>query len=723
MKKLIATSILSLLVGSSTFAQQEITKKCGAYEAMEEVFQMYPEIRDSYEAHMLLENSRVKNTNNESKVVGDAYIIPVVFHIIHEYGNENISDAQVYDELEVLNREFNSADPDSVDVVAEFAGLIGNAHMTFKLAALDPYGNCTNGIEHIYSHESRVGDAYSKLNQWNRAKYLNIWVTKIVGQPGAAAYALKPASTDGSGFWMDGIVSNHTYVGSIGTGSPFVESTLSHEIGHYFNLSHTWGNTNDPGVACGDDGVSDTPETAGWTSCPLGSSDNCNTGIQENLQNYMEYAYCDRHFTPGQVEFMHNALEGIAGQRNILWQDSTLIATGVKDLNLPQVPTNDINNLTVPLCVPVADFNADKKAVCVGTSVQFSDESWNAVVASRTWTFEGGTPATSTSANPVVSWADYGWKKVTLVVTNDAGSDTKTEQSYLYVSPDWADYTGPVNFNMESNNHLFLVQNIEDNYGKFAPKSGVGMDGSTAFKLQTYKNTTGADAYTNDWFYNGRLGLSTDNLITPSVDLRNTSSITVSFDYAYATNATQTADITEVLKVYSSRDCGQTWSTRATITGNELVTAGYASNSDFNPTSNTMYVNKSFSYPATSQDNTTRFKFEFVASDVSSNLFIDNININGTLGLNSTTISDLELVVYPNPTQGEAINVSYTASEEPTTFTLRDVQGKVIATQTIETTNASVTEKLNNTQNLPAACYFLEVTTGDYSTTKKVVVM
>ena len=396
---------------------------------------------------------------------------------------------------------------------------------------------------------------------------------------------------------------------------------------------------------------------------------------------------------------------------------------GVKDLNLPQVPTNDINNLTVPLCVPVADFNADKKAVCVGTSVQFSDESWNAVVASRTWTFEGGTPATSTSANPVVSWADYGWKKVTLVVTNDAGSDTKTEQSYLYVSPDWADYTGPVNFNMESNNHLFLVQNIEDNYGKFAPKSGVGMDGSTAFKLQTYKNTTGADAYTNDWFYNGRLGLSTDNLITPSVDLRNTSSITVSFDYAYATNATQTADITEVLKVYSSRDCGQTWSTRATITGNELVTAGYASNSDFNPTSNTMYVNKSFSYPATSQDNTTRFKFEFVASDVSSNLFIDNININGTLGLNSTTISDLELVVYPNPTQGEAINVSYTASEEPTTFTLRDVQGKVIATQTIETTNASVTEKLNNTQNLPAACYFLEVTTGDYSTTKKVVVM
>src|SRR5690606_28647641 len=145
-----------------------------------------------------------------------------------------------------------------------------------------------------------------------RSKYLNIWVARSTGGGSAAAYALKPASTDGSGFWLDGIMSLHTYVGSIGTSGPGVESTLSHEIGHYLNLSHTWGDTNDPGVTCGDDGVDDTPETEGWSFCPLGNADNCNPGIQEDLQNYMDYAYCDRHFTPGQVEFMHNALEGIA---------------------------------------------------------------------------------------------------------------------------------------------------------------------------------------------------------------------------------------------------------------------------------------------------------------------------------------------------------------------------------------------------------------------------
>ena len=83
-----------------------------------------------------------------------SYEIPVVFHILHEYGTENISDAQVYDAMEVINREFNAADGDSVDLVAEFDSLNGNARITFKLAALDPFGNCTNGIEHIYSHES-----------------------------------------------------------------------------------------------------------------------------------------------------------------------------------------------------------------------------------------------------------------------------------------------------------------------------------------------------------------------------------------------------------------------------------------------------------------------------------------------------------------------------------------------------------------------------------------
>lgn len=720
MKRLVTLSI-ALFSVLGTMAQVEQQKWCGTEAAMEEVFVMYPDLRSHYEAQQLLLNNQVTTVNSEGKSTTQ-YVIPVVFHVMHQYGVENISDAQIYDAMEVINREFNAADPDSVEIVPEFEDLIGNGRITFKLAAIDPFGNCTNGIEHIYTHESLIGDAYSKVNQWNRAKYLNIWTTKIVGSIGAAAYAIKPAATDGSGFWLDGIMSNHTYVGSIGTGSPGVESTLTHEIGHCLNLSHPWGDNNDPGQVCGDDGVADTPETEGWTFCPLGNADNCNPGIQEDLQNYMDYAYCDVHFTPGQVTFMHNALEGIAGQRNKLWQDSTLIATGVMDLEMPQDPSNV---LSVPLCAPVADFHTPSQILCVGDNASFEDFSWNAVIDSRQWDFGPDATANSTtSATPTVSWSTPGYKTVTLTVTNAAGTDTKTLTDYVYVAPTWAEYTGPTTLNIEGNSgYLFISQNPEWNYGEFKIVDGVGIGGSRCFKLANFKDVSNADPYTEDWFYNGRLGESVDNLITPGIDLSNTSAITVRFKYAYATNATTPDDIEEVLKVYSSRNCGGSWTTRKTIQSTELVTAGFASNSDFAPANENMWQEASFTYTSNGQDTRTRFMFEFTASDLASNLYIDDIIIEGVLGLNDETIANMNLEVYPNPTKGEAINVTYMAQHEPTQFILRDVQGKVIAQQTIDVTNAQVTQSLDNTSNLPSAPYFLEVKTGDHSVTKKVVVL
>ena len=79
-------------------------------------------------------------------------------------------------------------------------------------------------------------------------------------------------------------MSRHNYVGSIGTSSSTGARTLTHEIGHCFNLAHVWGSTNQPGVACGDDLVTDTPETMGHTSCDLSSSV-CNPPLIENVQN------------------------------------------------------------------------------------------------------------------------------------------------------------------------------------------------------------------------------------------------------------------------------------------------------------------------------------------------------------------------------------------------------------------------------------------------------
>lgn len=729
MKKLVLVTFGLLLSTSAIFGQE--VNPCGTYEAQQYLFEKFPELKAEYDARMELLQNSVEVTTAADGSKSATYVIPIVFHVLHMYGSENISDANVYALVEELNEDFSATNPGISAVIPEFQGIIGNAQVEFRLAAIDPFGNCTNGIEHIYTHETASGESQiHKVGQWNRARYFNVWV---VDEPGPATqgillgYATFPESTDGSGFWTDGVVLRSTTVAANNN------NTLTHEIGHWLGLCHTFGctGTADDGN-CDDDNIPDVPVTDGSFSTCILTRDDCNPGTVENVQNYMDYSSCTHMFSQDQVTVMTNVLNNIAGQRNIIWQDSILEMTGVKDLQLPQTPSNP---LSVPLCKPVADFYSPDQITCVGDAVQFEDASWNAVIESRTWTFEGGTPATSTSSMPIVTFDTPGYKKVTLTVTNATGSDTKVMDDYIFVSPNWADFTGPTSLDLNPSNqhYYFVVKNPEDNHGKFEIKDGVGYNQSRAFKLGNYKDISDADPYTEDWFYNMRLGGSVDQLITPSFDLSTTTSVTVSFKFAYATNATDELDMTDVVKVYSSRNCGQTWTPRiasvegstvgTSITGADLVSAGFAGNIDFTPTSNSMWRTASFTYTTSSLDTKTRFMIEFTASDLASNLYIDDIMVDGILAVNAETLVDLELEVYPNPTSGEAINVSYMAQNEATEFILRDVQGKIIASEVIEQTNMKVNHTLQGTENLPAAPYFLEVKVGDHSFTKKVVVL
>lgn len=698
-------SIISALAILPVFSQDYFN--CGSNHQHQQLYADNPQLEKDYKQLFL--NGFQKS--NDSTV----FIIPVVFHILHQYGNENITDDQVKNQVDILNRDYRLLNMDTSAVVQEFKTLYGDARIEFRLATVDPFGNCTNGIEHIYTHLTNQGDDNSKIHQWYRQNYLNVWVVNSIGSQGVAGYAYYPTAVNNTGFWRDGIIILSNYIGATGTGNVFRSRALTHEIGHWLGLPHVWGSNNDPGVACGDDGIADTPISKGFNFCPtnINQAKVCDPNVVENYQNYMEYSYCSVMFTKGQIEAMRSILQGADGGRMNLITTNNHESTGV-DLTAP------------PVCKPIPDFNASSRNTCVGELVNFKDWSYNAPVTSRTWTFQDGTPATSTDANPTVSFNSFGLKTVTLTVSNAAGSETKTFNAYINVTNGFAEVNGPTSFDLESNHvNWFRIENPEENEARFALNAGSGINGSRSFKLNNFKDVTGAAAYSADYFYYPRLGGSVDALITPAFDLRYTQSVSISFDYAYATNTQTTASMTEQFRVLYSRNCGKTWTPLGQpVTGTDLLTGGFAGGYDFKPTQASQWKTFSRDFSATGLDDNTLFKIEFTASDYSNNFYLDNLNVSGALGLNFDAALAQTLKVSPNPIQsGTDLKVLYAAENEPVQFVLRNLQGEVIYLTERTELNQQVEFSLPIESTLPAACYLLEVNSDDFRKVIKLIVV
>lgn len=706
MKKCLLT-LAGMLILTSSFAQQF---SCGLTEKLNKLYAEDPQMEKDF--IKLMKNSMSIAKDGDDSTV---FTIPVVFHIIHKYGTENITDAQIFNQMDILNRDYRLLNADTSDVVQEFKQLYSDIKIEFKLAAYDPNGNCTNGIEHIYSHEAYQGDDASKLNQWPRYRYLNVWVVDQM-ENGVAGYAYYPNATDGAGFYRDGIIILNNYIGSIGTGNLNGSRALTHEIGHWLGLPHCWGSTNDPGLACGDDGIDDTPITKGYNLfCPntAAQAKICDTAIVENFQNYMEYSYCSVMFTKDQKDVMRTNLQQISGQRNQLIDSANAVFTG-------------INLVTPPVCKPIADFNAANQYNCLGTAITFNDRSYNSDVDTWAWTFtDGSSTITSTSQNPSVTFANTGYHDVTLIVGNQYGYDTIVKNDYIYTWNNAWSHVGPGSYDLNTvagNSDQFGVFNYEENHSYFKIIQQNGVDNSKCFKLNTYFDNSPYYPYSNEGMYYDRLAGSVDEIITPSFDLTHTTGVTITFDYAYASNGLAESDITEKIIVYASKNCGQTWTPRKTITGAALTTMGYAGYSDTKPTNNTMWKTATANYNATGTDYNTIFKIEFTASDVAGNLYIDNININGTLGINELD-TQLDINVYPNPVNDQdELTVAYTAGNEEVTFELRDTQGKAVYNEVRNELNQEVSFNLN-TKNLSAGCYYLVIRSNGYTTTKKVMVL
>ncbi|WP_165903737.1 GEVED domain-containing protein [Hymenobacter gummosus] len=242
--------------------------------------------------------------------------IPVVVHVLYNTAAQNISDAQIASQIAVLNEDFRKLNADRTSVPSAFAGLAADANIEFVLAKRTPSGAATTGIQRKQTTKTSWGtDDQMKsastggLDAWNSSKYLNLWVCNLSG--GVLGYAQFPGGPAAT----DGVVILTTAFGRGGSAvSPFnLGRTGTHEVGHWLNLRHIWGDAN-----CGNDLVSDTPtqQTSNY-GCPSFPKRTCgNTTNGDMFMNYMDYTddRCMYMFSVGQSTRM-NALFASGGAR------------------------------------------------------------------------------------------------------------------------------------------------------------------------------------------------------------------------------------------------------------------------------------------------------------------------------------------------------------------------------------------------------------------------
>nr|HMT28816.1 M43 family zinc metalloprotease [Bacteroidia bacterium] len=427
MKNLYAIlSALAFLLPMSLMAQTAAVQheKCLAHHYYQQMMNNDPAFRAAQQqleqetqsyANQQVANRNAGSGQKNSSVVR---VIPVVFHVIHEGGTENISRAQCLDQLDSLNKDYRRLNADAANTPAPFQPIGGDAEIEFRIASLDPNGNCTDGVVRVFSPlTTEARNNVKALSYWPSNKYLNIWVVKsIENTNGTAGTVLGFAQFPGGIATTDGVVMRSDVIGSIGTAFNTVWNnngrTATHEIGHWLNLRHIWGDAN-----CGSDFVTDTPTQQGPNAgCPAFPHVTCNNGPNGDMfTNYMDYTdgSCQNIFSSGQCTRMNAALSSAVSGRSNLWSSANLIATGT-------------TGAPGAVCAPIAAFVNNTHYICEGTIINFTDGSWNGTPDTWSWDFHGGTPATSSSQNPSIQYNTAGVYDVTLTVTNVSGTDSYT---------------------------------------------------------------------------------------------------------------------------------------------------------------------------------------------------------------------------------------------------------------------------------------------------------
>src|ERR1700757_1474652 len=732
MKKSYKLITASIFAASAMFAQQQQTIPCYTDEATKYYFSAHPEEKARYEKEMkeatlspeyLSQLAKANQRGNGQNQVSNTVFttvdtIPVVFHILHMGGVENVANSYVYQALAEVNRVHTKTIPDSAQIDPLFKSVSGANNYVFQLATKDPNGNCTNGIIRHYDantnwDQTNPNYAYT----WTRTKYLNIYIVKNIcnGQP-------CPGSTSG------GIIVGYTYLpGTVSAAMDVViynyqfmtgtnARSMAHEFGHWLGLSHTFGSTNSPGtcmsggasddflstnppsVAC--TGVSDdTPKSAGYFStCPSSSVNTCDVSGTANVQNIMDYSSCPKNFTYGQIQRMHNIMNSTTASRNNVISAANKIATGIRH---PQV------------CIPTPYFHASARTVCTGATVTFSDSSENAKTTSYNWSFPGGTFVagyTATDSMPKVTYATPGTYAVSYTASTSAGSASITKTSYITAVSSVAAYNTAFVEGFETATVPgtdWSVSHIPSTGIDWAVTNNAAASGAKSIMIDNFSNPPG----------------DTSILVSPTFNLAAIGSPTLKFKMSYQQQATTNVD---KLQIYSSIDCGATWVSRfgRSGTGLQPSTVTGQSSTPFVPTPS-QFANYTVNLSPIASSTNAMFRFVFYSDPTSpgNELYLDDINIyNTTVGIKDIE-TEVGLEIYPNPSSGN-VNVIFNLTDKHNiSVNVLDMLGRVVeANPSQHYPSGETMITIGNKVAYQPGVYFVNIDVDGQHISKKVII-
>jgi PKD repeat protein len=658
MKKIFTAAALLVSFLLPLSAQFHHEHSCGTELHYQQMLKQDPTLAAKREAY----NAEARAARNNPVRRAAKYTIPVVFHVIHTNGAENISREQILDQVRVLNQDFNFLNPNRTKIRSQFTAVAADCQIEFKLANIDPSGKCTDGINRVYSpygvDVDQSNATVKSIARWDYTKYLNIWVVTSIQSSGngtTLGYAVFPFATNSA---VDGIVMRHDRVGTIGTAVPGDSGrTLTHEVGHWLGLFHTFqGGCND------DDQCDDTPPVASTftnASCPANgnSCSNDNPNLPDQWENYMDYSdgSCMAMFTKQQKAIMEYYLARSPRSGNV--SAANLLATGITP------------NSSTP---PTASFSSSNRVVCAGEPVKFYDMSCKATVTARSWSLPGSSSPSSSSESPVVIYQTAGKYSVSLTVQNAKGSNSSSVTDYIEVIGQESALYPNAEEKFESDPVGRGFQHLSPSGSRWTLADTVSYTGAKSYQAKINSLTASGTVF---------------SFRTPSYDLSKLGKLGLPARLSfYAAYALPTSDPTasEILRVYVSTDCGNSFRQILERTGTGLAYSGGTSKPGFVPVNKSQW--KLINIPSFSQLNrldtvkNAIFRIDIISNSGNS-VWIDDINVSQWFsGTHIIEKDEVKAAVYPNPARDNATLELNLTIGMPVTVDICDVQGRVIQT-------------------------------------------